>query len=499
MRSFPRTPLGALCSLVATVALTPALAHAQAAPPSPSDPQPTTGPYQVFWAAGNTPPSNGEPAQDWVGNMSFGDVPVRRDIFVLYESEGGLFPYAGIQQVESDPDWMRRHFLKLQHSINWYLPDPNQGGYGAIDYEEFEPCWSLLTNIPSNQGPAARDMDFKDDWRDYIRQSRPQALVGVPTDRQEAVFESTYNDAIRRFYVATINECKRLRPNMRWGFYLFPPRTYYGMLTASGRAEWASKTTPYLGWLYDAQDAFFPDVYSLLYTVADRQPDMYIQEDALWQFQEYIRWNITQAVQLANGKPVIAFVYLRYHPNAHHYVDQFLNDVNLENSFSLPKQYGAAGVALWEAIGSRERAAADQEYITNKVVPAIRAHFTDAAGNPLTAPQIAITASPGAGSGPGPGTPPVDPGASGNAQTPPVNDPLRTRPYVNVRPDPDPSDPAGGTGSSQPTEPTNANPPRGLNRPGTVNLPRNARGNRGTSTRNPAWPAVVQRGVARTN
>lgn len=489
-------PIRALLSLFVALSLGAGVAFAQPAPPSPNDPAPNTGPYQVFWAAGNSPPTNGEPLQDWVGQMNFGDLPVRRDIFVMYESDSGLYPYGGIQQVESDPDWMRRHFLRLQNAMHWFVPDPNQGGYGVIDYEEWEACWSILTNVPSNQGPSARDLDFKDDWRDYIRQYRPEVIRGVPVDHQEAIFESTYNDAVRRFFVATINECKRLRPNMKWGFYLFPPRTYWGMLTASGRAEWSSKTNPYLGWLYNAQDVFFPDVYALYYTVADRTPDQMIQEDPLWQFEEYVRWNITQAMQAANGKPVIAFVFIRYHPNAHHYADQFLNDVNLEKSFSLPKQYGAAGVALWEAIGSTQRANEDQQYITTKMVQAIRTHFTDAAGNSLMPPAAASNGPSGSGNQAS------DPGTGGNTATPPANDPLRTRPYVAVRPDPDPS-PDGGSGSTQPTEPNSPNtPPRALRGPhsrATVPLPANARGNRGPGTRNPTWPAVVQRGVATTN
>ncbi len=137
------TPIRALVSLFVALSLGAGLAFAQPAPASPNDPPPNTGPYQVFWAAGNSPPTNGEPWQDWVGQMNFGDLPVRRDIFVMYQSDSGLYPYAGIQQVESDPDWMRRHFLRLQNAMHWFVPDPNQGGYGVIDYEEWEACWSL--------------------------------------------------------------------------------------------------------------------------------------------------------------------------------------------------------------------------------------------------------------------------------------------------------------------------------------------------------------------
>lgn len=480
----------------------PGIAEAQPAPPSPSDPAPNTGTYPVYWAATALMPTNGEQPVDWALNTSFGDVPVSRDIKVLYQSDGGLYPYGGIHQVETDPDWMRRHFLKLQHSINWFIPDPNQTGYGVIDYEEWEACWSLLTNVPSNQGPNARDKDFKDDWRDYIRQYRPELIQGRAANLQEAIFEQTYNDAVRRYFVATINECKRLRPNMKWGFYLFPPRTYFGMLSAEGRSLWAAKHRTALAWLYEVQDAFFPDVYALYYTVHDRQPDMYVQEDPAWQFDEYVRWNITQAEELANGKPVIAFVYLRYHQNATHYADQLLNDYNLEKSFTLPKQYGAEGVALWEAIDTSQRFNQNQAYINNKLLPVIRAHCTDTAGNSLAPPAQSNAGSSGTGNSSqgnsggtgqttGGGSSSQSPSNAGNNDD--SDDPLRTRPYVSVRPDENGnSGPSGGSssgGSDDTIAVPHVNPRRG-----TINVPRNVRTGR-SNNRNPSWPAVVQRGV----
>jgi hypothetical protein len=255
---------------------------------------------------------------------------------------------------------------------------------------------------------------------------------------------------------------------------------------------WSGKHRPYQSWLYECADAIFPDVYSLYYTVADRQPDWSIQEDDAWQFEEYVRWNITQAVEVAQGKPVIAFVFIRYHENARHYTGQFLNDFNLQKSFTIPRQYGANGVALWEAIDSTERAAADQAYINEKMVPAIRASFTDASGNPL-APSAPLQAGPDSGSQEPPGA-----GTAGSNTTPlTTDDPLRTRPYVSVYPDPEPPvNPSGsnGNGPADTASPT----PRTPNRRGTVNVPRNVRSNT-RGNHNPSWPAIVQRRVSTTN
>lgn len=504
----PRFNARALLASIASVLLAGSVAVGQATPPLPTDPQPTTGPYETFWAGVPLIPTNGEPFQDFAAMTTFGDLPVRRDLFVLYQSEAGVYPYGGMHQVETDPDWMRRHFIRLAEYLDRLIPNVNQTGYGAIDYEAWGPLWSMLDNFPSNQGPAARDMDFKDDWRDYIRQYRPELIQGRAANLQDAIFAQTWNEAAQRYLTATINECKRLRPNLKWGYYMYPPRTYYGMMSAQARSEWAAKHRTQLAWLYDIQDAFFPDVYALYYTTTDRQVNYSQQEDLPWQFDEYVRWNIIQAKELANGKPVIAFVFIRYHENCRFYDGQFLNDYNLVKSFTLPKQYGADGVVLWDSIGSTQRYTEDQNYINTKILPIIRAHCTDAAGNSLVAPAQSNSGGSGSGapsgdtsgstggsnqsSGNGGAS---NPSGSGNNNDP--DDPLRTRPYVNVRPDenenPGPSGGSSSGGNGDTITVPHVNPRRG-----TINVPRNVRNGR-ANNRNPSWPAVVQRGVNTTN
>ena len=136
----------------------------------------------------------------------------------------------------------------------------------------------------------------------------------------------------------------------------------------------------------------------------------------------------------------------------------------------------------------------------------IRAHCTDTAGNSLAPPAQSTAGSSGSGNSSqgtsggtgqtsGGGSSNQSPSNAGNNDDP--DDPLRTRPYVSVRPDEDGnSEPSGGSSSGGSGDTVNV--PHVNPRRGTINVPRNVRNGRSNS-RNPSWPAVVQRGVNTTN
>ncbi len=388
----------------------------------------TTNPFEAFWVAASVPGAPGVTWEDWAGQTQFAGLAVRRDMYVMYQSDFGVYPYAGVHQAEADPDWMRRHFLRVQRWIDHMIPDANATGYGAIDYEEWGPCWSLLLNIPSNQGPDAHDRDFKDDWRDFIRANRSALLNGKTPEQQEVVFATTYDEAAVRFLVATLNEAKRLRPNVKWGYYLYPPRSYYAYQSPQARADWQAKTRSVLQPLYDAQDVFLPDVYALYYTVDGRAPNYAAQEDTLANFEAYLRGNIQEAIDMARGKPVIPWIWIRYHENCRAYYPQFLNDLNLDRFFAIMREMNVQGVAIWDAMRSRAQQAEVQGYVTNRLVPRLRQYCTDSSGVPLSGTLSSTSAGAGGGSGAGGGNPPPPDTGSGGS-----NAELRQRPFVRVK------------------------------------------------------------------
>lgn len=377
-------------------------------------------PFVFHWAGGNGPGTAGEAWRDWAGAVNFGNIPIRRDVVMLYQSDTGLYPYAGIHQVEADPDWMRRHFAKLQLWINHEIPDVNFSGYAIIDYEQWEWCWAMLVNNPSNQGPDARDTDFKDDWRDFMRTGHTAELQAMSADQQEAYFASTYNDAVRRFMTATITECKRLRPNAKWGFYNCPPKSYLEFVPMGPRADaYVAMLRRDLQWVIDVSDALFPDVYALNYTIPDG-PSHRAHQDFESEHRLYVQSNVLTAVRFANGaKPVIAFYWLRYHDSTGSYAYTFVSPLNLRIALEESQRAGADGIALWEAFNSNRNLSDYQSYLNATAAPIIRQFATDEAGN------LAGAGTSGGSNGSSSG------GSSPSGGTSSSGNPLSS-PYVNV-------------------------------------------------------------------
>lgn len=422
---------------IARLALAAALTAGLAVPALGQTPT-TPAEFKVHWAVGSGRPADGERWRDWSAAIQFGDAPIHRDVQVFYEWNTGIFPVAGMHVVEMDENYMTRHMDRLRQAVATQLPDANATGYGALDYEGWTPSWDFIINVPSNQGPLAHDLDIKDDWKDYIRQYRPHLLTGLTADLQEQVFAQTFNESARRFFLATLAECKRLRPNVKWGYYLYPPRRYYDYLRQDRLVAWRERHRRELSWLYDAQDAFFPDIYSLYYTV-ESNPNYRIGQDSQEESAGYITGNIRETVEIANGRPVIAFICHRYTVNAIQWQGQMCSERNMRNQIELPKLAGADGVAIWDSITSEARFSEVQQYTTTMTVPLTLQFATDV---PPPAPP------------PAPPPPPTPPPA------PQPNDPPPTDPAPPTPPAPPPPTDGGGgpTPAPQPPPPPAPSP-----------------------------------------
>ncbi len=371
--------------LAALSVATPAMAQSGAdlGPSLPSErpalgtwPVVAPGQFTFHWAVESAPALPGQRWSDWSARMDFRGAPIQRNMYSLYESQLGEFPTAGIHVVEADPDFYRRHMMRLREFVEHRVPSPTATGFGMLDIETWHPLWALTVNIGSNQAPGAPDLDFKDDWRDYIRQARPELLEGKTADEQEAIFCETYQAATRRFFLDTLNECKRLRPGLRWGYYLFPPKTYFDYLTDERAQRWRGITREPLRWLYEAQDAVFPDVYSMYYCVSGAN-DWSRHEEDLGTNTAYLRENIREAVAVANGKPVIAYVGLRYHNSAGPHAGRIINDLNLRQTMDVVRLAGANGIAWWDAIRSETGYNEIQQHMTTQLAARINAYVAN--------------------------------------------------------------------------------------------------------------------------
>jgi hypothetical protein len=180
--------------------------------------------FTVHWAVENSKPRQGDRPRDWSGAIDFGAAPIHRDIEIFHERDLG-FPQAGPHVFEGDANAMDKLRRTVRAAVSARLAPDSTVAFGLLDLESWNPSWDSCINIPSNAGDKVLDQDFKDDWREYIRTRHHTLLTGLNDEKCEQIFASTFDEASQSIFLAVIEECRKARPKVKWGFYLFPPRT----------------------------------------------------------------------------------------------------------------------------------------------------------------------------------------------------------------------------------------------------------------------------------
>ncbi|EFO85875.1 CRE-CHHY-1 protein [Caenorhabditis remanei] len=139
-----------------------------------------------------------------------------REFAIFYEHSFGKIPYFKGQNV-SDPQNgglpqlgdLEAHLVEAEKNINETIPDENFSGIAVLDIEEFRPMWELSWGV------------FAVYKTESIRLTRQQ----YPYWSQKQIewqAERDYEKACQKFFIETIRLGRRLRPNAKWGYYLFP-------------------------------------------------------------------------------------------------------------------------------------------------------------------------------------------------------------------------------------------------------------------------------------
>lgn len=369
-----------------------AFGSAPAAPPT----GPTSNPalnasneYMAHWMV--TTWTNKVGNRDLQAQIDLTGTSILRDSVLFYESSFGNFPYAG-PHLADNPTYMAAHLAKVGRDIAAKIPDPNFAGYVCIDYETWQPNWSRTPNVRSNAAPDFRDFDFKDDWEQHLLLNKPQVLRGLTGAARDRAMEVTYNQASQKFYLDTLREGKRLRPKAKWGFYGFPYGEYYTFLPAYVN-KWRNINDNEMGWMFDAVDVIFPHVYSVFVTVEDRLPTPGKYENTPAANAQYIRDNTLEAVRVSRGKPVMPFLYFRYHPNVGREMEgKWVTDLVIRQTLEIPKQAGAKGVMIWDCIESEQQFIDLRRIVATQVAPKMNA-IAVLPGSNAAAPRMAVGAA----------------------------------------------------------------------------------------------------------
>jgi hypothetical protein len=150
----------------------------------------------------------------------------------------------------------------MEKSLDHIIPDKNQSGYAALDWE----------GAPYN------------------------ILHGT-----QKASEQEYN-AVLNAFIATIRYAKQLRPNIKWSFYGMPTMPY--MQYKEGNDQWAAKLMPLLRNL----DFFDPSLY--LQNANETLSDT----DTKYYAASYLRYSLELAVKM--NKPIFPFVWNRFSDNS---------------------------------------------------------------------------------------------------------------------------------------------------------------------------------------
>lgn len=357
-----RTPCTLRPSMIialAVAAATPAVGQSAGGPPAEPPPSP---PFQVYWYV------HAVAGSGWADNLDFRGIPVNRHMAMT--STMGLYPRAGPQDAVSDPTWLSRHLAGLARDVPLAIPDPDFDGPVAIDWEDWMPTWR------HNLDPIQQR------WRAYIRAARPQLLAGLSAEQQERVFQTTFEEAACEILRVSLEECRRIRPRAKWGYFSMPVVGYWDSMTNA--LHEVREANDRLQPLWDACDVLFPGCYQGYEadpTLPPREDwNRAMLTDQTWRNtpEEAERWMfdyVTESIRLARGKPVYVFLWSRYMPRSPDDPAplRLVNDINLRIMFEVPKAAGASGVVLWDYFYTQQQSLEFRDFFDRKLGPRILA------------------------------------------------------------------------------------------------------------------------------
>lgn len=301
--------------------------------------------------------------------------PYRKDIIDIAGWKLGRYRRQGPHLIALQNSNLSKHMQELSQHVPKYVP-VDFTGLVVIDYEPWWALWERTPNSPSSAAFDVRDGDYKDDWRDYIREHRTYLLDGLSPDEQEDIFQLTYESFVRTFLLATYYKCKSLRPRAQWSFYNYPQVLIHSDLTPYGVQGYgdlthrASQLNDEMAWFYEVVDFVTPRVYPSrkvpeVWNPAERQPG----EISKSVHEAWLSSMVRESVRLANGKPVYPYhspIFYTTQPFDNEPVSQYQH----EEVYRVLAENGASGVIVWHAVQDQARLDLWRDIWENQLKPA---------------------------------------------------------------------------------------------------------------------------------
>ena len=252
---------------------------------------------------------------------------------------------------------LESHLAQVRRDVARLIPNPNWDGFAVIDYES----WGV-TLKPGAQG------EYKERALGIARSLHP----GASEHELDRIARTMWNQASIRFMLATIDLCKEMRPDAKWGFFGYP-KIGFGPLEEDKRVALVSPQQP----LLDHSDALYPEAYARRVTI-DNNKGTYEYAPAGFYENHLVRLMRWSRRLAGPDKPILPYVTLRYNGRTDRIKSQPLTDRDLETMLSVPIREGADGLILWAATGSPGNANHAQTQTRDRVAPLVeRLGLTD--------------------------------------------------------------------------------------------------------------------------
>lgn len=333
------------------------------------------GDFEFYLSLTANRPLRDELGRDPFENLDLSDNPYSRNTIDISGWKLARYRRQGPHLIAMQNQNLAEHMAELEKHVPQLVPV----GFDGVIIIDYEPYWALWERTPNNASSDAFDAfdsDYKDDWRDYIREFRTYLLDGLNPDEQEEIYKITYEAFMRTFLLATYYKCKALRPRAQWGYYNYPQVLISSDLTPPGvqgygdLTHYASQLNDQMDWFYEAVDFVSPRIYP-----SRKVPEVYIPDEVgpgEIRRQVHERWlssMVRESVRLAKGKPVYPYhspIFYSNHPFEREAVERFQH----EEVYRICAENGAAGVIVWHAVGSRFELTQWDELWENELKPA---------------------------------------------------------------------------------------------------------------------------------
>lgn len=339
-----------------------------------------TSPHELKWRT----------TLDWAKAIDFQGVAIRRDAVLIYEHDILLDVRTSGLALTLDPAWWDAYIARLDRVIAQNIPDASATGLAVFDIEFLDLNWGQRTAGPSIYPKSDHKPAQFDWWFDYFRMHRPEAIAGLSTEETEHVLARTYQAAAKDLMLRTIQEAKRLRPEMKWGFYGYP-LWRAGNDYARPDPNPSRDLTDNVAWLFEASDAVYPVLYQRWKVVATASQADGRTTRTRDSIENQMRAVIGEARRVAGSKPVYVFTGVRYFEHTPRYEGQPFSAELYRLALGIPKEAGADGILIWDYIKSDAQFRALQSIMRHYVNPTLRVVLADSQDTQQQPTAIAAT------------------------------------------------------------------------------------------------------------